>query len=184
MSIGWAILGTGGFPKDKVAPAMKLVDDSHLVAILSSYLTRANEFAAKHGAEVGYDSIEAVLSDPRVDAVYIATANHLHASYAMLAAQAGKHVLLEKPIAFNLSDGVAVVRAARTSGVKLGVGFELRQHPGRIEAKKIILEGSIGTVALAQSQFGNGVQGAVHPNLVVDTVSGGRNRIGRGEPLP
>ena len=67
MSIGWAILGTGGFPEDKVAPAMKLAEGSELVAVLSRDLARANEFAGKHGALIGYDSIETVLNDLRVE---------------------------------------------------------------------------------------------------------------------
>jgi len=163
LSIGWAILGTGGFPEEKVAPAMKLAEDSQLVAVLSRDLARANEFAEKHGARVGYDSIETALNDSRVDAVYIATPNHLHASYATLAARAGKHVLMEKPLALNMSEGIEVVRAAQTNDVRLGVGFELRQHPGRIEARDLIADGALGTVSLAQSQFGGGVQGAVHP---------------------
>jgi 1,5-anhydro-D-fructose reductase (1,5-anhydro-D-mannitol-forming) len=163
LSIGWAILGTGGFPQDKVAPAMKLAEDSELIVVLSRDLARANEFAEKHGAQVGYDSIEAVLSDARVDAVYIATPNHLHAPYALLAAQAGKQVLAEKPIALTMSEGIEVVRAARDNGITLGVGFELRQHPGRIEARNLIAAGTLGTVALAQSQFGTGVPGAAHP---------------------
>ena len=112
---------------------------------------------------MGYDSIEAVLSDARVDAVYIATPNHLHAPYALLAAQAGKQVLAEKPIALTMSEGIEVVRAARDNGITLGVGFELRQHPGRIEARNLIAAGTLGTVALAQSQFGTGVPGAAHP---------------------
>ncbi|MEE2926383.1 MAG: Gfo/Idh/MocA family oxidoreductase [Chloroflexota bacterium] len=163
MSIGWAILGTGDFPENKVAPALNLAEGSELIAVLSRNLHRSQEFANKHGAKVGYDSIEAVLNDSRVDAVYIATPTHLHAPYSILASQAGKHVLMEKPIALNMSDGLDVVLAARSNRVKLGVGFELRQHPGRIEAKNMVLTGTLGTVALAQAQFGTGVRGAVHP---------------------
>ncbi|MFQ6028565.1 MAG: Gfo/Idh/MocA family protein [Dehalococcoidia bacterium] len=163
MTIGWAILGTGGFPDHKVAPAMSRAEGSQLIAVQSRDQARADEFARQHGALVGYDSIESVLSDSRIDAVYIATPNHLHASQITLAAQAGKHVLVEKPIATTVAEGIEVVRAARNRGICLGVGFELRQHPGRIEAKRLIAEGVLGTVALAQSQFGSGVRGLAQP---------------------
>jgi len=83
-----------------------------------------------------------------VVAVYIANQNHLHASYAILALQAGKHVLMEKPIALNSADEMNVVKSAESSGVELGAGFELRQHPGRIESKELISAGTLGTVAL------------------------------------
>ncbi|MBT97659.1 MAG: hypothetical protein CL902_03415 [Dehalococcoidia bacterium] len=163
LSVGWAILGTGGFPDEKIAPAMNLTDDSELIAVMSRDSARAEEFAAKHGAQVGYDSVEAVLGDSRVDAVYIANRNHLHAPHAIQALRSGKHVLMEKPLALDSAHGVEVVKAAKASGVKLGVGFELRQHPGRIEAKELISAGTLGTVDLAQAQFGSGVRGNVHP---------------------
>ena len=163
MRVGWAILGTGGFPDEKVAPALNLADDCELIAVMSRDAARAKEFAAKHDAKVGYDSVDAVLSDSRVDAVYIANRNHLHAPHAILALQAGKHVFMEKPIALNFADGVEVVKASESSDSKLGVGFELRQHPGRIESKELISAGAIGTIALAQAQFGSGVRGNVHP---------------------
>ena len=135
MSIGWAVLGTGVFPEEKVVPALHLTADSELIAVMSRDAARAEEFAAKHHAKVGHDSMEAVLGDSRVDAVYIANRNHLHAPSAILALHAGKHVLMEKPIALNSADGMEVVKAAESRGVRLGVGFELRQHPGRIESK-------------------------------------------------
>ncbi len=163
MSVGWAILGTGGFPDEKVAPALNLVDGGELIAVMSRDAARAAEFGAKHGAQVGYDSIEAVLADTRVDAVYIANRNHLHAPHAILALKAGKHVFMEKPIALNFADGVEVVKASESSACKLGVGFELRQHPGRIESKELISAGALGTVALAQAQFGSGVRGNINP---------------------
>ena len=163
MSIGWAILGTGGFSSDKIAPALNLTENSELIGVLSRDLARAEEFAEQHGAQIGFDSLESVLNDSRIDAIYIATPNHLHAPYAIRAGQAGKHVLMEKPIALNIADGIEVIRVARTNGVKLGIGFELRQHPGRIEAKELISAGVLGTVALAQAQFGSGLRGAVHP---------------------
>jgi len=181
LTIGWAILGTGGFPENKVAPALNLSEGSELIAVLSRDLTRSQEFADKHCAKVGYDSIEAVLNDSRVDAVYIATPNHLHAPYSILASQSGKHVLMEKPIALNMSDGFDVVRSARSNGVTLGVGFELRQHPGRIEAKSMISAGTLGKVALAQAQFGTGVRGGGTPSTPqwVQSVVG-RTRTSRG----
>jgi 1,5-anhydro-D-fructose reductase (1,5-anhydro-D-mannitol-forming) len=79
------------------------------------------------------------------------------------AALAGKHVFSEKPMTTTLDDGVAMVRTCRDRGVKLGVGYHLRQHPGMREARRLIAEGVLGTVALAQGQWGFGGRGQDRP---------------------
>jgi 1,5-anhydro-D-fructose reductase (1,5-anhydro-D-mannitol-forming) len=114
---------------------------------------------AKHGALVPYTSLEDLVADTRVDAVFIASPNFLHAPYTTSAAQAGKHVLVEKPMAVRVDEAVEMVRTCRTHGVKLGVGFHLRHHPGHQEARRLLGEGVLGTITLVQAQMGAGIRG-------------------------
>ena len=163
MSIGWAIIGTGQFPDRSMAPSIVAAEDTELVAVYSRDQSRADAFAAKHGARAAYSSTEALLEDSRVDVAYIASPNHLHAPYVKLAAQAAKHILVEKPMAVTLGDAVEMVQACRSHGVNLGVNFHVRQHPGHIEARRLILEGVLGNISMAQAQWGAGTRGVDDP---------------------
>ncbi len=163
MTIGWGIIGTGNYPDTSIAPAINQARDAKLIAVYSRDQGRGETFAAKHGAETAYTSIEDLLNDSRVDAVYIASPNHLHASHTELAANAGKHVMVEKPLSLHLDEGLQMVKICKTRSVKLGVGFQLRQHPGHIEARRLVAEGALGNIALAQAQLGRGTRGEVRP---------------------
>ena len=161
MAIGWAFVGTGRHPDNRVAPGMALAEDTELVAAYSRDIGRAEAFARKHGVKAAYDSLEDLLGDSRVDALFIASPNHLHAPHTQMAAKAGKHVLIEKPMALTVNEGLDMVKTCQAQGVKLGVAFQLRVHPGHIEARRLVWEGTLGTVALAQSQIGSGTRGEV-----------------------
>ena len=163
MALGWGIVSTGNHPDLKIAPAIAAAEDNNLVAVYSRDQGRADGFAEKHGANYGCDNLDALLNDSRVDAVFICSPNALHSAQAQRAAAAGKHVLSEKPMATTLHDAVAMVRACRGAGVKLGVGFHLRQHPGHVRAREVIGSGSLGKVTLAQGQWGFGVRGQGPP---------------------
>lgn len=163
MALGWAIISTGLHPEHKIAPAITAASDSELVAVYSRDRSRAEEFAQRHGASAAYDSLDDLLQDSRVDAVFVSSPNALHAAQTIQAAQAGKQVLSEKPMATTLADSVAMIQASRKAGVKLGVGFNLRQHPGHIKAKQLIAQGALGRVTLAQGQWGFGVRGQGPP---------------------
>ena len=140
---------------------MALVEDAEIIAAYSRDQKRAEEFANKHGARAAYTSVEALLEDSRVDAVFIASPNHLHAPYAQLAAQARKHVFVEKPMATSVSESLDMIKACHAHGVKLGVGFQLRFHPGHLAASRLVQEGALGEIALAQALLGSGVRGEV-----------------------
>ena len=159
MAFGWAIIGTGMHPHLKVAPAMALVKGAELVAVYSRSQERAETFAENHDAKAAYDSVDEMLKDSRIDAVFVASPNALHAGHTLRAAEAGKHVLAEKPMATTIEDSLAMVTGCRAAGVKLGIGFELRFNPGHILARKVISQGSIGRISLAQGQWGRGSRG-------------------------
>jgi 1,5-anhydro-D-fructose reductase (1,5-anhydro-D-mannitol-forming) len=163
VALGWAIISTGIHPDKKIAPAINATPEAELVAVYSRDRGRAEAFAQKHGARATYDSLDALLRDSRVEAVFVASPNALHAHHALQAARAGKHVLTEKPMATTLDEGVAMVRGCREHGVKLGVGYQLRQHPALKEARRLVGEGVLGPVALAQGQWGFGVRGQGAP---------------------
>ena len=159
MPLGWAIVSTGNHPDLKIAPAINSVEGQELVAVYSRDQGRADAFAEKHGAAAAYDSLDAMLRDSRVDAVFVSSPNSLHCQHTLQAAEAGKHVLAEKPMSTTLEDAVAMVRGCRDKGVKLGTGYHLRTHPGHILAEGLISGGVLGRVALAQAQWGFGVRG-------------------------
>ncbi|MEC8856162.1 MAG: Gfo/Idh/MocA family oxidoreductase [Chloroflexota bacterium] len=159
MAIGWGFIGTGNYPNSRIAPAAASAEDTTIIACFSRDQARADEFAKTHGALVAYTSVDELLADSRVDVVFVASPNHLHAEHTQLAAKAGKHVLTEKPMATTVSDCVEMIKACKVNNVKLGVGFQLRFHPGHIAASKAVSEGSLGNVALAQVLLGSGVRG-------------------------
>ena len=163
MAIGWAIVSTGSFADARMAPAIRLAEDTQLVAVYSRDKGRAEEFAIKHGAAEAYTSLEELLKDSRIDVVFINSPNFLHAPYTIMAAEAGKNVLVEKPMAIAVDESVDMVRSCRAHGVKLGVGFHLRTHPGHIEARRLISDAALGTVTLAQAQLAAGNRGEVEP---------------------
>ncbi|MEK9658869.1 MAG: Gfo/Idh/MocA family oxidoreductase [Chloroflexota bacterium] len=162
MSIGWAIVSTGRHPDTKMAPAIAAARDAHVAAAVSRDAGRARAFTDKHGG-TPYTDLTAALADPAVDAVYIASPNFLHRQHTEAAAAAGKHVLVEKPIATTVADAEAMVAASAQAGVHLGVGFHLRTHPGHVRLRALVAEGALGTVSLAEANWGRGTVGQVKP---------------------
>ena len=129
------------------------------MAVYSRDRGRADAFAAAHGAAAAYDGFDAMLADSRVDAVFVASPNHLHAAQTIRAAAAGKPVLAEKPMATSVADAAAMVDAGRDHGVPLGLGFELRFHPAHLWARRLIDAAAIGRIRLAHGQWGRGNRG-------------------------
>jgi predicted dehydrogenase len=150
-AIGWGILGLGGIAKN-FATAMRRLDSGELLAVGSPDATKAQRFATTYGAERACDSYEAVLADPQVQAVYIALPNHLHESWAIQAAQAGKHLLVEKPLATNASAAERIVQAAQDAGVLLMESQPYRCHPQTQRVLELIASESIGQLRLIQTQ--------------------------------
>ncbi len=153
MSLGWGIVSTGRHPDNKIVPAMKLADGNEAVAVYSRDRERAEAFARKHGIPAAYDSLPDLLKDSRVQAVFVASPNALHAQHTKMAAEAGRHVMVEKPMAVSVSEAEEMVYVCRKKGVQLGVGFHLRHHPGHRRARRMIEEGILGLITLAQAQF-------------------------------
>jgi 1,5-anhydro-D-fructose reductase (1,5-anhydro-D-mannitol-forming) len=153
MTVGWGIVSTGRHPDQKIVPAMNLAEGTRVIGVYSRDRGRAEAFARKHGVAAAYDSLPDLLKNPDIQAVFIASPNSLHARYTKMAAEADKHVLVEKPMAVNVPEALDMVDACRKQGVKLGVGFHLRHHPGHRRARQLIRDGILGVITLAQAQF-------------------------------
>ena len=144
MSIGWAIISAGDYADSRGAPGIKQAEGGKLVAVQSRNQSRADAFAEKHGAQMAYTSVEDVLADSRIDAVYITAPNHLHVEYTKMAANAGKHVLVEKPIDITLEKADALIEACSANGVQLGVIFQLRFLDISKEVRAAVERGDLG----------------------------------------
>ncbi len=148
MGIGWAVIGTGRVSKMMI-PAMKAAKDCQVVAVLSRDKSRAAAFAAEYGLERAYDSLDGLLRDPDIHAIYVASPNGLHAPHTIKAAEAGKHILCEKPMAPTLAECHKMIDACQRCEVKLGIGFHYRQYPAKQKAREIVAAGCLGRVLFA-----------------------------------
>jgi 1,5-anhydro-D-fructose reductase (1,5-anhydro-D-mannitol-forming) len=150
MVLRWGIIGPGNIADREMAPAMTADANSRLVAVVARDPEKGAAFARKHGAEWSSTDYGAMLGRPDVDAVLITTPNGLHAGQVVAAAKAGKHVLVDKPLALSSGDAELAVSACETAGVKLGMNFQTRYHLCFEEARRVIRSGEIGDVTHAQ----------------------------------
>lgn len=149
----WGILSTAAIGRYQVVPAIQATDRCEVVAVASRNLQSAQEFAGELGIENAYGSYGQLLRDASIDAVYIPLPNHMHAEWAILATQSGKHVLCEKPIALSSAEAETMATAAAEAGVIVREAFMYRFHPSWIAAKAAVDEGSIGEVMAVDSWF-------------------------------
>lgn len=179
MSVGWAVWGLGGFGR-RITPLIHQADGAHLQAIVSRDGERAAALAREYGARHGYGDVAAMLADPEVQAVYIPTPNALHATQTIQALEAGKHVLVEKPMALTVADATRMVDTARQRGLQLGIGFHLRHHPVHQALKRRLLDASSGPIVYAQAQFCSNSQIPFDRWQMDPTVAGGGAIMGLG----
>jgi 1,5-anhydro-D-fructose reductase (1,5-anhydro-D-mannitol-forming) len=148
--LGWGLIGASDIARTRMVEAIRAQPDSQVVAVMSSQLERAQRYAADTNIPHAYDSLDAILSDPAVDVVYISTTNELHAQQTLAAARAGKHVLCEKPLALSLDDARAMVAACQAAGVALGTNHHLRNAVTHRTLRRLIAAGAIGTPLAAR----------------------------------
>ncbi len=142
----WGVLGCAGIAKRSVIPGIQGSQTGEVAAIASRDVAKAQETAEQLNIPVAYGSYEELLNDTSIDAVYIPLPNHLHMEWTLRAAEAGKHVLCEKPIALNASEAARMVEACASAGVHLAEAFMYRHHPRYEVIKNIIASGEIGEV--------------------------------------
>lgn len=149
----WGIIGTGHIAEE-FADGIKESETGTLLAVAGRTDLSAERFASRIGVPCRYAGYQAMLDDPQVQAVYIATPHPVHAEWAIKAAEAGKHVLVEKPIGMNLAEASAMIEAAREHNVFLMEAFMYRCHPQTARLWELIAEGVIGEVRLIRASFG------------------------------
>ena len=141
--VGWGITGFGWVARDFMAAA--IADAGHRLVAVCDPRPAARRDAERLGVRT-YADVEDLASDPEVEAVYVATPNHLHRPMVEVLSKRGKAVLCEKPMAHCLADAEAMVAACRTGGVLYGTAFDQRHHPVHAAARRQIVDGSIGCV--------------------------------------
>lgn len=152
VKVRWGILATGAIAK-AFARGLQQSKTGELVAVGSRTQAKADEFAAAFGGPKAHGSYEALLADPNVQAVYVSTPHPQHTEWAVKAAKAGKHVLVEKPMGINQFDAQVMQDAAATHGVFLMEAYMYRCHPQTAKLVELLREKAIGEVRVIQATF-------------------------------
>ncbi len=150
--VKWGIIGTGGIAQTYAA-GVRASEAGEVVAVGSREISTAKAFAEKNGIARAHGSYAELIADPAVEAVYIATPHPSHAEWAIRAAEAGKHILCEKPIGMNHREGEAIFAAAKRSGVLVMEAFMYRCHPQTAKVVELIRNGTLGTIGTVQASF-------------------------------
>ena len=148
--IRWGLIGCGDIARKRVAPALRDHPDCEFVAVCRAQADQAEGFAKEFGATQWYPNWHELIGNEAIDAVYIATPVHLHATQTIAAARAGKHVLCEKPMAMNLAECDRMIDTARENGVTLGVAYYRHFYPLVRRIREILESGEIGRAVIAQ----------------------------------
>ena len=142
--IRWGVLSTAAIGLKKVIPAMQRGQFSSIAAIASRDLAKAQEAASALAISTAYGSYEELLADPKIDAIYNPLPNNMHVPWTIKAAEAGKHVLCEKPLSLTAAEAKSLLAVRERTGVKIGEAFMVNCHPQWIRLRELLDEGRIG----------------------------------------
>jgi len=149
----WGILSSSKFARTKVIPALLRAPSLEVAAIASRDIDTAKTHAASFGIPAAYGSYEELLADPSIDIIYNPLPNHLHVPWSIRAAQAGKHVLCEKPLGMNAAEVDELIAARDANNVVIGEAFMVATHPQWLWTKTAIDESKIGPLRAIQGFF-------------------------------
>ena len=149
----WGVLGVAAIAVKKVIPAMQKGERTVIAAIASRNLEKAKKAAAELGIAQAYGSYEELLADPSIDAIYNPLPNHLHVPWTAKAAEAGKHVLCEKPLALSAAEAATLIAVRDRTGVKIGEAFMVRTHPQWLRVRDLVRSGTIGELRSITTLF-------------------------------
>lgn len=149
--VRWGMIGCGDVTEVKSGPGFQKAEGSELTAVMRRNGELAQDYARRHQVPKWYDTAEALVADPEVDAIYIATPPAFHKEYTLLAARAKKPVYVEKPMATNAADCQEMIRACEEAGVPLFVAFYRRMQPRFLKVKELLEQGVIGDVRLVNT---------------------------------
>lgn len=149
--VRWGIIGCGDVTEVKSGPGFQLAENSKLVAVMRRNGELAKDYAERHHVPKWYDDGEALINDPDVDVVYVATPPAFHKEYALLAAKAGKPVYVEKPMARNYQECLEMIEACKRADVPLFVAYYRRALPRFLKIKEIVDSGVLGDIRFVRT---------------------------------
>lgn len=174
---GFAVVGLGALALSDILPAFASATRARVTGLVSGDIAKARETAAKYGvAERGlysYDTFDRIADNPDIDAVYIVLPNNLHAQYAIRAAKAGKHVLVEKPMANTVADCDAMIAASKAANRNLAVAYRLRYEPYTKEMIRMVREQELGKPRVILAEAGFNIGNPEQWRLAKATAGGG-----------
>lgn len=151
--VRWGVLSTAAIGVKKVIPAMQICEHAIVTAIASRELDRARAAADGLGVEKAYGSYEELLADPEIDAIYNPLPNQLHVPWTAKAADAGKHVLCEKPLSMTLAEAKSLLEVRQRTGVKIGEAFMIRSFTQWLRVRDLLRSGRIGELRGVMAWF-------------------------------
>src|SRR5262252_1485094 len=152
--VKWGILGVASIATRKVIPGMQNGEWSEVTAIASRDLKKSQRAAEDLKIPKAYGSYEELIADPEIEAIYNPLPNHLHVPWSIKAAEAGKHVLCEKPIGLTVEEAKSLLEARNRTSMKIGEAFMFRAHPQWRTALELVAAGRIGTIRSVVGYFG------------------------------
>jgi 1,5-anhydro-D-fructose reductase (1,5-anhydro-D-mannitol-forming) len=152
MTIRWGMIGCGDVAEVKSGPGFYKADHSQLVAVMRRNGALAADYARRHAISRWHDDADAILRAPDIDAVYVATLTDSHHDYVLRCAAAGKPVYVEKPMAMNHAQCLAMIATCRSASVPLWVGYYRRALPRFLAVRDLIADGAIGAVRMVISR--------------------------------
>ncbi|MGB1287537.1 MAG: Gfo/Idh/MocA family protein [Aggregatilineales bacterium] len=176
--IKWGVLSTAGIGRKRVIPAIQQSNNGIVHAVASRNLDSARLFADKLDIPVAYGSYEELLTDPDIDAIYNPLPNSMHAEWSIKAAEAGKPMLCEKPLASNTDEAQKMVDAFAGRDILFAEAFMYRFHPQTVRVKQLLDEGTIGTLQGIMAAFTFPVQDESNIRLNVDLAGGSLMDVG------
>lgn len=154
----YCIVGLGRISMDHFMPACKMLQKSQVTAFVSGHRAKADKLAGDYNVPAksiySYENFEEIAHNNEIDAVYIALPNSMHAEYTIRAANAGKHVLCEKPMATSVKESQAMVDACKAAGKKLMIAYRCQYEPVNLHAIELIHSGDLGTIQAIESANG------------------------------
>ena len=150
--LNWGLISTARINRVLIPP-LKASERNHLLAVASRDAEKAETYAERWSIPESFGRYEEMLADPRIDVVYISLPNSLHAPWAVAAADAGKHVLCEKPLALTVEEVDSIIASGRRNGVHIAEAFMYRHHPQTLQVKDLVEEGAIGDLRMARGSF-------------------------------
>lgn len=152
-TLQWGIIGCGDVTEVKSGPAFNKVANSRLVAVMRRDAEKAEDYARRHGVATWYDDARALVNDPEVNAIYVATPPKFHEAYTIMALEAGKPVYVEKPMSVDAAGAAQMVKVAAQTGTRLSVAHYRREQPLFKKVKALLEKKAIGDVRLVNFQL-------------------------------